>query len=154
MKRSLVVLACIVGVFSLWVINGLMTGAVATVGARAHRAKCAANLSAIGRVCLLYCMDHTNDWPTSLQDITEYCDNPKVFVCPATGNKPGALSNVPDWTDYTLLPMVNTIPASVLAYCPPENHEGKGGNVVFADGSIEWFDPQEFRRVIEADRVE
>ena len=45
-------------------------------------------------------------------------------------------------TDYIYVTGLSeaTPPEQVLVYCPPENHGGRGGNILFCDGHVEWFE--------------
>ena len=55
--------------------------------------------------------------------------DPRLPVCPSSGS---SISN------YVLVPLLRTgVPIenrTVIAYEPKSNHDGEGGNVVFADG--------------------
>jgi len=113
---------------------------------RARRTSCMSNLQQTGLASRMYQQDHGNSFPHSILGLTNLLPNPKLFICPGTGNEPGALSNVLDWTDYTFLLPPGT--NMVLAYCSPENHKGEGGNVLFADGSVQWCGPEEFTNIL------
>jgi len=117
---------------------------------RARRVHCMNNLSQIARATQVYRIDHSNAWPRSILDLTNDLQNPKVFRCISTGQQAGALTNVQEWTDYVFCspPGENT----VLAYCAPENHENRGSNIVFADGSVQFLKPEEFADVLKNGR--
>lgn len=113
---------------------------------KARQAHCMSNLRQIAMATKAYQVDHSNGWPQSFLDLTNFARNPKVFRCISTGQKPGALTNVQEWTDYVFCspPVEN----GVLAYCVPEHHKDQGGNIVFADGSVQFFKPEEFADVL------
>ena len=57
---------------------------------------------------------------------------PELFVCPATGHKPGAIKSVSEWSDYIYVgKMADYMIGAALVICPPENHGGKYGYVLF-----------------------
>ena len=113
-------------------------------GSPTHR--CMSNLSQIGKACAMYSMDHDEALPTSFLGLTNYLANAKVFVCKSSGHKHGPLHIVDEWTDYILVTNLSAASDSdlVLAYCKPENHKGKGANVLFIDGSVNWVTPDRF----------
>jgi prepilin-type processing-associated H-X9-DG protein len=39
-------------------------------------------------------------------------------------------------------PTESVHPSTVLMYCPAKNHKGDGGNVLFADGHVEWVNSE------------
>jgi len=117
---------------------------------RARQVHCMSNLRQIAMATQAYRVDHSNTWPKSFLDLTNDLQNPKVFRCISTGHEPGALANVPEWTDYVFCspPREN----EVLAYCVPEHHKNRGGNIVFADGSVQFLKPEEFADVLKNGR--
>ena len=121
----------------------------------ARKTQCMNNLWQIGKACQMYHEDHTNAWPGSCQDLAAYCDGDlaRLFVCPASGNRAGAVSNVNAWTDYRLTPLnTGATDHGIHAYCRPANHKGEGGNVLFADGSVYWMPTGELWRIVEQGR--
>ena len=61
------------------------------------------------------------------------------------------LAEMDKWTDYIyvsgLTPSSGTgIP---MVICPPINHGGKGGNVLFTEHSVQWMPPPEIDRLID-----
>jgi hypothetical protein len=113
---------------------------------KARQVHCMNNLRQISLATDMYREDHSNAWPRSFLDLTNYCQNPKLFRCISTGQEPGALTNVTEWTDYMFCSPPGT--NAVLAYCVPEHHKKRGGNIVFSDGSVQFFKPEEFADVL------
>lgn len=116
----------------------------------ARRTLCMSNLHQIGLAARMYQQDHSNAFPHSILDLTNDLAVPKLFVCKSAGHEPGALTNLLGWTSYVCCfpPGTN----QVLAYCPLENHKGQGGNILFTDGSVRWFRPEEFTNTLEKGR--
>jgi prepilin-type processing-associated H-X9-DG protein len=121
---------------------------------RPTRLICANNLHQIGRAAELYESDHTNKMQSfqALKDTNGvfYINQPKLFICPHSGNKPGELSNVDKWTDYKVISGLTTAspPEAVVAFCPPQNHGGKGGNILYNDGSVIWANATDFWKLV------
>ena len=107
------------------------------------------NLSQIGKACVMFSMDHDEAMPSSFREITDLLPEATRFICPRSGHKPGPLHLVDQWSDYVLVTNVTAGSSSelVLAYCKPENHGGVGCNVLFVDGSVCWFQAEDFRTI-------
>ena len=106
---------------------------------RARRTMCVGNLRQLGVAVSMYTLDHTNA-PPDMGALANYVQDPAVFVCPLTRHSPGSLSRVNQWTDYVLAHGYSTISSTdtVMMYCPPRNHGGSGGSILFVDGHVEW----------------
>src|ERR1051326_1752250 len=62
---------------------------------------------------------------------------PGIFVCPSSGYIAGSMTNVDEWTDYIYLSFrgpEDMLLDTATIICPPENHGGKYGHVVWGDG--------------------
>jgi hypothetical protein len=80
--------------------------------------------------------DGRGGFPPSLSVLTDAA--PSLFLCPSSGREPGAVTNVDEWTDYIYVPNAEDwmrVDLAVLI-CPPENHGGKYGHVVFGGGQM------------------
>ncbi len=138
-----------VAILALVVIVGILIGlcpcSFSCSSERARRVACMNNLIMIGKARMMYAMDHTNGVPDLLA-ITNYAANPRLFICPSSGHNPGPLPSLRQWSDYVMASGLGTVtpPHAAVAFCPPENHDGKGGNILFDDGSVQWFDAKEF----------
>lgn len=64
---------------------------------------CQKNLEKIGRAMTLYRIRHEARLKRLQDLVPEYLDNPRCFVCPFSQHEPGNMTNVDDWTDFTLL---------------------------------------------------
>ena len=118
--------------------------------ARPHHSRasrCMSNLSQLGKAMKMYAMDHGDAFPTSFVSLTNYMDNPKLYVCPYSGTKLGPIETADQWADYILVTNLTERSPSELvhAYCKPGNHrDNKGINVLFVDGSVQWFRESDF----------
>jgi hypothetical protein len=73
-------------------------------------------------------------WPPSFASLSD-TTNTSIFVCPYTGHKAGSLTNVEEWTDYIYIGGASEGMCDVaLLICPPENHGGKYGHVLWHCG--------------------
>jgi prepilin-type processing-associated H-X9-DG protein len=103
--------------------------------------RCLSNLSQIGKACYMYSEEHGGAFPTAFSEITNQVDGcSRLFICKCSGNVPGPLSLVDQWSDYVLVTNIsaNSANAQILAYCKPENHRSVGANILYVDCSVEW----------------
>lgn len=135
----------------LGMLAGMLLPAVAAARDRARRTQCMNNLSQIGKCCVMYAMDHDEQFPPNLNTLAAESDasNPHLYVCPATGNEPGDLSTVNEWSDYVLVPnrSANDPSDGVLAFSRPECYPRKGGNVLTVDGAVQWCNLAEYEEL-------
>ena len=124
------------------VVLALCVSSLSTKWDRDRRVSCVGNLTHINLGIKMYAADHGNVYPQKLVDLGRYLTyTPKLFVCPASGNRPGDFETVDQWTEYQYVSGLHeSLPSdTVVACCPPQNHDGDGGNILFRDGHIEWF---------------
>lgn len=135
-------------------------------GPRASQVMCASNLRQIGQGLLLYANDNRGAYPPDLSYLVRQADiNPEVMICPNSGldtaqaNSPEeAAASVlkPEHCAYVYLgSSINaSAPAEVVViYERVRNHEGEGMNLLFNDGTAEWFALEEAERKL-AESVE
>ena len=108
------------------------------------RMDCTYNLVHIGAQCRLYAAEHGGRFPASwveLNFVGESSNLAKLFRCPSTSHEIGPWAKVDLWSDYRLIPgrTTNDPPDTVLAIEPLANHGATGGNVLFVDGSAQWW---------------
>lgn len=113
---------------------------------KARAVRCASNLRQIFFAAYAYRDANTNAAPQSLLNLIDQIPDPEVYICKGTRHKTGALENVMEWTDYVFVSSPGT--NDVLAYCPPENHNGKYGAVVFTNGLVRVYLAEEFANMI------
>jgi hypothetical protein len=129
------------------VILGLVVAPYVRIArSRAQRTSCMSHISMFAMGLVRYGMDHNGKRPLDLQCLTNYVYQPILWICPESGHKPGAMTNVAEWTDYGYVSgLTGTDPAgAVIMFCLPENHKGVGANVLFNDGSVCWVGAEEF----------
>jgi prepilin-type processing-associated H-X9-DG protein len=137
-----------------------------------NQIKCASDLSAIGQCILLYTNDHHGHLPADLGTLAWEEDIiAEVFICPDSDTV--APSSLPQaqfvaWvntnSDYIFVGAGMNFPSPptdiytnwkeiVLAYEKEENHHGKGMNVLFGDGRVEWMTIDAAHREIAASKA-
>jgi prepilin-type processing-associated H-X9-DG protein len=136
--------------FMIGMFAGMLIPAVAGGQEMARRSACVSNLTIIGKGCTLYAMDHQQMFPPDLQSVVPLVGNDaKVFTCRATGHQPGPLDSLNQWTDYVYVPGCKADDTvAIVAFENPGNHGGKGGNVLYSDGSVAWMNTEEFNKAI------
>lgn len=106
---------------------------------------CASNLRQIGQGCVLFANDHEGCFPVSFAELLKSEDiSPAVFACPNMSTPVPA--TVPsDWPDtcgdYAYVGAglrTDAPPEVIVAYEPVSNHAGRGSNLLFADGHVEF----------------
>lgn len=140
-----------VGFGVLWLLpvvgGALLMPAVLQAQSRARESCCKGQLSSMGKSMVMYAMDHEQAYPPNLSSLTNSgANHPKIFICKSSGHQPGELAKLDDWTDYVYVAGLKATDSAgcVLAFCPPENHGGRGANVLFVDGASEWVPTAEF----------
>jgi len=135
-------------VIFLMIIVAVALPSFCNVRDKARQIKCMANLKMIGSAAELHAVDNQDEFPSHLQSIAgpEYGIDPEVFVCPATGHKPGEMAQVDAWSDYVLVPgrKRDDPTDTVLAFSKAECYPGEGGNVLFVGGHVEWCELEDY----------
>jgi hypothetical protein len=114
-----------------------------------------ANLCMTNMMAVWFEMKYWNfngdSFPPSLASLA-HTNQPGFFVCPSSGRTPGSMTNVELWTDYIYLSgthMDDTMLLDVATLiCPPENHGGKFGHVVWGGGWIQRLPADKIRALI------
>ncbi len=120
-------------------------------GGSAPPAGCAQNLYEVGGL-LRDSIPVEPDYPESLADLSSVTTNVGLFVCPVTGHKPHRLKTVEAWSDYIYvasLPLDLEDPKVALLICPPENHGGGYGYVLWSTRDVEKLSAADIRRLVE-----
>lgn len=155
-----IILGCICSLAVLGMLGAMCYFGLSASYKRAERTSCVANLCFISKACIFHAMDHDDEYPSSLAECFEHPSASKLLICRSSGNKPGGVSNVNEWTDYVYISGLKSSDPSgaVLAFCPPGNHTGRGAdvlpngtvvdrngvNVLFNDGSVARVGLEEF----------
>ena len=119
---------------------------ILTVRESARQSKCMANLHGPGKSMKIYSIDNSACFPSNWAGFSNYANNARMYVCFSSGTTTGSEANVDQWTDYVLVANLQEgDPAqAVLAFCPPKDHKGDGGFILFIEGSVEWTPSEEF----------
>jgi prepilin-type processing-associated H-X9-DG protein len=151
---SVAVLACLAYFGVRW---------LASARIRPHASDgCASSLSQFGKLFQMYAMDHDGAYPSSWQNAYDYLvsweknANPKMFVCRRSGQQPGPTNQVDSWCNFLIVPGLTTNSPKTLVHacCRPEHHNGKGANVLFTDGSVCWYQAEEFHKLLKEQGIE
>lgn len=121
---------------------------------QAVRISCAANLRTVGQGLLMYANEHRGRFPETVEQLylSGLLLDPRVLTCPgsaeALARGPTTQAVVPELAagghvSYAYLGAglrSNAHRNTVLMYEPASNHQGRGGNVLFVDGHVEFMD--------------
>ncbi len=92
-----------------------------------------------------------DSFPPSLGSLA-VTNPPSYFVCPCSGHTPGLMTNVEAWTDYIYLSGTHMDSTALLdvatLICPPENHGGQFGHVLWGGGWMERLPADKIRALI------
>lgn len=130
----------------LIVFGGLIDVPCPAARRKATRAQCMNNMRMIGLAIEEYRTEHDGTSPATLGSLTNQAVNPRLFVCMESGNTTGDLSRVDTWMSYVYRPNAGT--SEVRLYCPPKNHRNEGGNILFGDCSVSWFEKTRFEETL------
>lgn len=116
----------------------------------ARRSHCGGCMNQLGKMCVMYAMDHDGALPDKWSDITEPYGNPRLLDCTSTPQPPGPIDTLDEWAEFVLVPglTTNSMPNAVLAYEPLDNHNSRGGNVLFVNGAVEWMKPDQHAQAL------
>ena len=139
-------LPTIIGIIAVAFLLVLLVGCPAWEKAwgKLVRLDCLTNLKNIGVVCREYADEHGGHFPSTWVELNltgEKANWAKLFRCPSTRHEVGMWPQVDLWSDYRLLPgrTTNDPPDRILALEPLANHGSDGANVLFVDGSTQWW---------------
>ena len=114
------------------------------------RWRCQSNLHQLDLALAAHCYPPVNFYPTNLNELCLNNVSPRLFVCPGSGNEPGDMTNVMEWTDYIYL--AGASPATEagvpIAVCPPENHEDEGSCYLDSDHGVKWVPKEHFNALL------
>ena len=126
------------------VVAAVVLPAVSQAYKKFIRIGCVHNLVQLGLRCREYAAAHEGHFPSTWVDLNfvgEDANWAKVLRCPSTRHEIGVWTQVDLWSDYRLLPgrSTNDPGDRILAIEPLGNHGSSGANVLFVDGSCQWW---------------
>lgn len=115
------------------------------------RSQCNSSLGCIDLSLGSYCYPPVNNYPPSLADLSHTTVTPLTFACPWARTEPQSLDNLDAWSDRMYLAGLNpaTPPGVPVVVCPPINHDGRGGNVLFSEHTRRWIPSPKIDAVID-----
>jgi hypothetical protein len=110
---------------------------------------CLSNLTSIWEACQQWMGDGAI-YPSNLSVLVQpIITNSAVFVCSATGHKPGSMTNVDQWTDYIYFASAPELYDQIpVVICPPENHGGRFGHVIWQGRNSDRLTPAQIAELI------
>jgi prepilin-type processing-associated H-X9-DG protein len=128
---------------------GILMPALAKARIVAQRQICANNLKQLGAAMMQYAEDNNDQFPSAdkwCDLLKPYCENEKLFVCPAarTGRcsyaiNPDATPTSSGGTMLLFETQDGWNQSGGLEILTNENHHGEGSNVLFCDGHVEFI---------------
>jgi prepilin-type processing-associated H-X9-DG protein len=166
-KVLIIVLACVLGIglFFCVCVSSILLPSLNRAREQAQRVKCASNLRQIGQAAQLFANDHNGNFPDTAEQLLAHSDLESiVFVCPSSNDTaaPGAdskiqaanlragghLSYVYVGKGLSAVTGPGATGKAIVAYEPLTNHANGGINVLFSDGHVEFFNPQQAQRIV------
>lgn len=139
-RQVLTVIAC----FIVVIVAGMLVASCRTAWERMLRLDCQSNLRQLGISCREFAATNNGHFPSTWVELDYVGENTnwaKLLHCPTAGHDIGKWTQVDLWSDYRLLPgrTTNNSADTILALEPLSNHGMVGANVLFVDGSTQWW---------------
>jgi len=132
-------LLCVVIMLCGWI--AFRVAGLLFAGDETSRGHCASNLTQLGLSLHLYASEHSGQYPCTLAVLMpKHGTDLDVFVCPDTGSKVGPIAELQKWMDYVYVAGLRSDDRPSIAQVieKPGDHQGAGGNVLYAAGHVEW----------------
>jgi prepilin-type processing-associated H-X9-DG protein len=128
--------------------TGVLLPALGKSREQAKRVASASNLRQVGMGIVMYASDHQGTLPANLDAIQkDYIHNPSILHSPMS-NAPTGEDLVYMGNDQLQLNRLQNPSALAVAYDSAALMQGKGTNVLFLDGHVEWVEPDRFEQVM------
>ncbi len=134
---TLIELLVVIGIILL--LAAMLFPALRGAREQGRRAKCVNNLKQISAALHMYATDHNEKFPPNLQALVDegYIDDLNVFICPSSGLS--QISNADQGSYLYNAGLTESAPSTTPIVCDkPENHQGRGGNVLYVSGTVKW----------------
>lgn len=121
----------------------------------AIRTQCQSNLHSFDLALSSFCYPPQNSYPSNLWSFRSASITPELLLCPGPGSVADgielSMSNISRYADYVYVSGLSSkAPGDLpVIICPPINHSGKGGNVLWGDHSTAWVPKEEFDKLID-----
>ena len=138
-KRTQLEFVVVLGIVAL--VAGIVFPTFERFRQSSRRVDCSARLRRVGQGLLVYANRNGGVWPATLDELTRSTVLPKSeLTCVASGKpfffvRPGGVAESSGSDD-------------VIAYEPPEYHDGDGSNALFGDGPVSWLSPPALRAAV------
>lgn len=123
------------------IILAMLLPAIATAREQARRVACASNEKQLALACVIYAQDYDGLLPQSFDQLSKYgVTSDKLLKCPSDPDAAGS--------SYELmlagrkLNEIKEPSTTPLVTESPGNHHGRGSNVAYADGHVQWVAEQ------------
>jgi prepilin-type processing-associated H-X9-DG protein len=122
-----------VGLLFIPILAAMLLPALAQAQEKARRVVCISNVKQLGTAMGDYAEAHGGRFPSKLEDLKPYVhgDWEKISRCPTARDKlvPSYEIVSGSWTNE---------PDAIVIRENPDDHRGRGGNVLYADGHVSW----------------
>lgn len=150
MKRRIILCAHLV--VGVPVVVAYLATMVPAVNNTANRLACNSTLGCLDICMVAQCYPPVTTYPLSMTDFPRSDVSSWNFVCPTTRTQPPeSFANVGVWSERIYLAGMGPAspPGIPVFVCPPCNHRGEGGNILFSHHLRQWVPSPEVDRSID-----